>query len=473
MVSARLGAKIGVAAGVGAVVSAFGIVTPAQAYTCDSTISPTEAALRSAIADGDTVICITEGTLAMGDGESVTDNVPIVIDSDLTLVGLGDVTVDGGFNTAGFIVGASDTPSEVDLVIDNLDIIGFQDIDHSDLSEASNEKIVPVVGFNRNVTGTVTILNSQFTNNNSYVGIVAAVDKDNWLTLGTITIDNTVFDDNRGDWGTVWGYSDITVTNSTFFNNAGNYASSAIEQWSTDDTWESSSAIISGNYFEGNYSPNESTVWLDSAGGSVRNNTFAWNDSGSDTYGSAIGFSTSSAFTISYNTFYENDSDYDVANITAEAGSEITLTGNIFATEDAEMAISGTDVFVSDRGGNFSTGSDGETLDNATSRSEVSRDDLSLSDPEDNGGPTQTVALGAASIAQNVLSMTDVANELGPDLAVDQRGEARGALVDSGAWDSGDAAELGKTGVDATGIALTGGLLGAAGVAFVTRRRKA
>lgn len=471
MVSPRIGVKVGVAAGVGAVVSAFGIVTPAQAYTCDVTINPTEAALRTAIDNGNTVVCINAGTLEMGDGANNIDNVPIVIHSDLTLVGLGDVIVDGGQRTAGFIVGAGDgTVADIDIVIDNLEIVDFQEFDFGDLDNVASEKIVPIVGLNRSATGTVTVLNSRFVNNVSYVGIVASVDQDNFQTFGTITIDNTVFENNYSDWGAVWGYSDITVTDSSFIDNTGFSASSAIEQWSDDDTWENSTAIISGNYFDGN-SSGESTVYLDSAGGSVYNNTFAWNYSSSDTYGSAIATSSDASFTVAYNTFYENDSDYDVANVTADTATELVMTGNVFSTLVDEIGVSVNENTVSDRGGNVSTADDSAAFDHEKSQVTVDVADLKLGEPADNGGSTWTAALGAGSIAMNVMSMTDVANELGPDLAWDQRGEARGSLVDSGAWDDGNDGQLAETGVDATGLALTGGLLGAAGVAFVTRRR--
>lgn len=471
MVSRRIGAKVGVVAGIGAVVSAFGVVTPAQAYTCDATIDPTEAALRAAIGNGDTVICINPGTLDMGNGGSNTDNVPIVIDSDLTLVGLGDVTVDGSFDTSGFIVGAGDGEVvDIDIVIDNLEIINFQEFDFGDLDSAANEKIVPVVGLSRSATGTVTVLNSRFENNNSYIAIVGAVDQDNWSTFGTITIDNTVFESNASNWGTVWGYSDMTVTDSTFVENYGFNVSSAIEQWSSDDTWDDSTAIISGNLFDAN-TGSESTVYLDSAGGSVYNNTFAWNYSSSDTYGSAIATSSDASFAVAYNTFYENDSDYDVANVTADTATELVMTGNVFSTLVDEIGVSVNENTVSDRGGNFSTADDSAAFDHEKSQVTVDVADLKLGEPADNGGSTWTAALGAGSIAMNVMSMTDVANELGPDLAWDQRGEARGSLVDSGAWDDGNDGQLAETGVDATGLALTSGLLGAAGVAFVTRRR--
>lgn len=472
MASRRIAAKVGVVAGIGAVVSAFGIVTPAQAYTCDVTIDPTESDLRSAIDNGNTVICINEGTLLMGESIVQTDNVPIVIDSDLTLVGLGDVTVDGEFNTAGFIVGAGDGEVvDLDIVIDNLDITNFQDMDHPDLNASANEKSVPVVGLNRSATGSVTVLNSRFENNNSYVAVVGAVDQSNWSTFGTITIDNTVFESNSSSWGTVWGYSDMTVTDSTFVENYGFNVSSAIEQWSSDETWDESTAIISGNLFDAN-NGSESTVYLDSASGSVYNNTFAWNYSSSDTYGSAIATSSDASFVVAYNTFYDNDSDYDVANVTADTATELVMTGNVFSTLADELGVDVNENTVSDRGGNFSTADDSAAFDHKKSQVNVDVVDLKLGEPADNGGPTQTVALGADSIAQNTMTIDAVTNELGPDLTVDQRGETRGGLVDSGAWDDGTAAVLGKTGVDATGIALTGSILGAAGVALAARRRR-
>lgn len=471
MVSSRIGAKVGVAAGVGAVVSAFGIVTPAQAYTCDITINPTEDALRAAIDNGNTVVCINAGTLDMG-LLARPDNDPILIDTDVTLVGLGEVIVDGNDEAPAFIVGWSNGANEIDLTIDNLTVQNFHDWDYNDYYWGMT-KVVPVVGFAQDTFGTLTVLNSQFIGNSSYVSIVGAVDQDGMGDyFGDIVIDNTVFSNNESNYGSVWGYGDITVTDSTFSSNYGFGGASAIEQWSTDDTWETSGAIISGNYFEYNQA-SSSTVDLSSSGGSIYNNTFVNNFSNSQYLGSAITAGMESAFVIAYNTFIDNDSDYEVANVNGDTAAELTFTGNIFSTLDDEIGVDVNGLAVSDRGGNFSTADDSAAFDHEKSQINVDSADLGLAAPADNGGSTWTSALGDGSIAMNVMSMTDVANELGPDLAWDQRGEARGSLVDSGAWDDGNDGQLAETGVDATGIALTGGLLGAAGVAFITRRRTA
>jgi hypothetical protein len=474
MVSRRLAAKAGVVAGVGAVVSAFGIVTPAEAYTCDVTIDPTEAALRNAIDDGNTTICITDGTLHMGDSGTNADNVPIVIDSDLTLVGLGDVTIDGDQQTAGFIVGASSTDANIDLVIDNLTVTQFFDWGYDELSDIDSEKTVPVIGFNRNVGGSITILNSHFYNNNSYTSIVGAIDQDNPFDLSSvyagITIDNSVFENNSGQFGTVWGYSDLTITNSTFLTNDSYNGSSTIEGWSSDQTWDDSSAIIAGNYFEGN-TTGESPVYLDSPDINVYNNTFAWNYTSSNTYGSAVTVGSGDSAKIAFNTFHENSSDYDNGSIVFDSGSDAVLLGNVFSTLESNDTMSIIDATVQDLGGNVSTANDSTVLDNESSLNSVTEEELLLNEPADNGGATKTMSLGAGSVAMDIMGATDAADELDLDLANDQRGEHRGSTLDAGAWDDGTG-YLASTGVDARGIAITGGLIGAAGVALVTARRR-
>ena len=476
MVSRRLATKAGVVAGVGAVVSAFGVVTPAQAYTCDITIDPTEDALRTAINDGNTTICITEGTIDMGLG-AVIDNGPILFDSDLTLVGLGDVVIDGNDEAPAFLVGWNDGVAngivDVNLVVDNLTVRNFHDWDYNEFSWGV-ESHVPVVGFAQDMTGTVTVLNSRFESNDSYVASVGAVDEGGvgGDSYASIVVDNTVFDNNNGNYSQVWGYSDITVTNSTFTNNYASQVSSAIEMWSSENTWANNVGIIAGNYFANNASPGESTVYLDGANAFIYNNTFAWNTSESNWAGSAIATTTDSNYTIAYNTFHENSSDASVGSISVGETTDATLIGNVFSTLEGEPAITVTDGTVSDLGGNVSTADDSDLLDSENSLNLVSEEELWLNEPADNGGSTFTMSLGDDSVAQDLLESTYVEDELGPDLALDQRGEARGGLVDSGAWDNGEG-YLAATGVDATGIALTGGLVGAAGIALVTRRRKA
>jgi LPXTG-motif cell wall-anchored protein len=156
-----------------------------------------------------------------------------------------------------------------------------------------------------------------------------------------------------------------------------------------------------------------------------------------------------------------------------ENNTDATLLGNIWISASAGSLGKSVDSDASsvyiDYGGNFSTTNESALLDDPSSYSNVAESALDLGDIADNGGPTYTAALGADSIAIDAVSPAVAAAIFGESFAVDQRGDDRVGNIDAGAFEFG---ELADTGVDATGIALTGGVLGAAGVALVARRRR-
>lgn len=465
MVSRRLATKAGVFVGVGAV-SAFGAVTPAQAYTCDITIDPTEDALRTAIADGDTTICINSGTMDLGTASTGgADN--IIVDSDITLVGLGDVIIDGGNEAPGFITGRSNTEVSFDITVDNLVVQNFHDWNYSG-TEIDVNTFIPVVGFSANVSGTVTVLNSRFLNNNSYVSTVGVLDEDGLSNDGMfVTVDNSAFVNNFSEfYATVNSYGDLAVSNTTFIGNSGE--AGAI--YSTDLDSEESTIDVRGNYFGDNYGDSQATVYIDANTSSLINNTFENNSSNSEWGGvSNISFDTNALF--AFNTLVGNDS-FNSADLWVEDEAEGSIYGNIFDSAAAHsIELGGNSATLNDLGANFSTGDDSGILTSNDSFADVEESTLGLSDATDNGGSTYTVALGAASVAKDVATTADVTSALGFSVATDQRGFTRDSLVDAGAWDSGPA-NLANTGVDAQGIAVAGGALVVTGVALAARRRR-
>jgi hypothetical protein len=76
-------------------------------------------------------------------------------------------------------------------------------------------------------------------------------------------------------------------------------------------------------------------------------------------------------------------------------------------------------------------------FDQPTDQVNVSADDLKLGPLQDNGGPTMTHALGAASIAIDVIPEADCVDAEGELLTTDQRGEPRpgGTMCDVGAFE--------------------------------------
>ncbi|MFM2412190.1 MAG: hypothetical protein RLZZ587_523, partial [Actinomycetota bacterium] len=204
----------------------------------------------------------------------------------------------------------------------------------------------------------------------------------------------------------------------------------------------------------------------------VTNNTFFSNEY----QYAAVEFMGGSNGVVAFNTFVGNFSELQNPNVRISDLSEVALLGNIFVTQSDELGVDeDADGTLIDQGGNFSTADDAQYLSDDSSRTEVDEADLEIdAEPSNNGGYTDTFALGETSIALNAVTASDAEFALEYDLTTDQRGEPRGSLLDAGAWDDGIPAvsSLASTGVDATGIALTGGLIGAAGAALVVRRRR-
>lgn len=160
------------------------------------------------------------------------------------------------------------------------------------------------------------------------------------------------------------------------------------------------------------------------------------------------------------------------ADVAISLETNVSLLGNIWVSGTAgSLTRDETDTTANyiDAGGNFSTTNESAFLDDPSSSSNVAESALDLSEPADNGGPTWTAALGADSVGIDAVRPSVASALLGFAFDVDQRGDDRVGNIDAGAFEFG---ELADTGVDATGIALTGGVLGAAGVALVARRRR-
>jgi hypothetical protein len=64
-----------------------------------------------------------------------------------------------------------------------------------------------------------------------------------------------------------------------------------------------------------------------------------------------------------------------------------------------------------------------------------SADDLKLGELADNGGPTETHALGEGSVATDQIPAVDCVDADGEPLTNDQRGESRDSMCDVGAFE--------------------------------------
>ena len=74
-------------------------------------------------------------------------------------------------------------------------------------------------------------------------------------------------------------------------------------------------------------------------------------------------------------------------------------------------------------------------FDQPTDQVEVTAEQLALGPLQDNGGPTQTHALGEGSVAIDQMPAEDCVDADGEPLTTDQRGEPRGSMCDVGAFE--------------------------------------
>jgi hypothetical protein len=75
------------------------------------------------------------------------------------------------------------------------------------------------------------------------------------------------------------------------------------------------------------------------------------------------------------------------------------------------------------------------SFDQPTDQVNVSADDLKLGPLQDNGGPTETHALGEGSVAIDVIPEAECVDADGEPLTADQRGFPRDSLCDIGAFE--------------------------------------
>jgi hypothetical protein len=455
-----------------ALVGAVGAVgVPAQASpTCDATntIAADEAQLRNLLTTGVLpIICVTAGVIDFSSSGSDTFATPINISRSLTLIGLGDVVFDGK-GESNFLT-TSSASSNVGLTIDN---ITFQNGFTANVDEGS------AVYFGS--TGSLTVLNSRFTGNTGYGAIVSPAIGTTMQITNSLFTDNGSSNANRG--AAVYSYGDLTITNSTFLRNAGNSYGAVVG---------SSKMTVNGNLF----SQNTSQVYGGAITGrsetgasgavTISNNTFVGNTAGQ--YGGALRLDRSAS--VANNTFVDNTASTQ-GNALSYTSAPTGLFANIFASSTGAGAQLDSTTPLTDFAANISTSPADATLlpTSALVAGQVGATyaSIALSALADNGGPTQTMALNAGSIAIDAATpeIRAAATAI-TQPTVDQRGVARGNASDAGAFEyvapvaPVAAPELAATGVSklaalglgALGLGAGGALVGASAMLGAKRRR--
>jgi predicted outer membrane repeat protein len=309
----------------------------------------------------------------------------------------------------------------------------------------------------------------------------------------TVTAINSTFDDNITGFsgGAIFGYSVVNVESSTFVDNSatngGGVASGDGTASVSDSTFTDNSAsdtagavyaftgiTVDGSTFDGNTSVNGGgAIQSGSSASTVRNSTFTHNTgSAAGGFGGALRLQGG---TITQSTFLDNtDHDTDSGQSIA-TNVPVTLLGNIFASSTPltpQVVTAGGGSFVDGGGNVFSTTKAIETFITPSASSKFGESVASIFPSASlghNGGPTETVAIGAESAARGVVTSGT--------LSVDQRGKPRKAPADAGAFEYIAPASTGPalpiTGVDPTWLAsIAAALIAAGALAFGAGRRQ-
>ena len=250
------------------------------------------------------------------------------------------------------------------------------------------------------------VTNSTFTANNATNdgGAVAAV---------SVTVTNSTFTANNAtvDGGAIIA-NVASVTNSTFSANSAANGGGAIDAFiasAANSTFSANSAGVGGA--------------INATSATAANSTFSANSAGVG--GGAIAFNNA---IVTNSTFSANSAGFggviegNTASVTNTLFAEPTATNNCFATTG-----------ITDGGGNFST--DASCAFTQPTSHVVSPAQLALGSLASNGGTSQTIALGAASVARD--AGIDAVCAAAPVNGLDQRGISRpqGAHCDSGAYE--------------------------------------
>ena len=270
------------------------------------------------------------------------------------------------------------------------------------------------------------------------------------LTAGTITIDRSVFSGNSSGvyGGAAWASGSLTARRSTFIGNhvAGGSSGQAGGALDARDSLTVSDSTFSGNSAGYGGAVHAYVV-------TVTNSSFSGNSA--DVRGGAV---NGLSVTITNGTFTGNSAPtggtiHGVTNVDPKrpVAAAVTVANSIVAQDGPTNACTSA---ITDGGGNLAT--DASCGFTAATSKVVTLADLHLGGLVDNGGPTQTIALGSGSAA--IDAGLDSVCAAAPVNGKDQRGVTRpgGVHCDAGAYEASAPTVASRTPKPgATGVART------------------
>ena len=394
-------------------------VEPVDVFPC------TEQGIRDAITIGG-----GPHTFACAGPTTVVTEAEIVIDYDVILDGEGNLTIDGNGDHRLFSV-AEGIEAELH---------GFS------VTRGWSSSAAKRGGGILNM-GTLSVTNSTISGNNG-TGI------NNWFEATLTLANSTVSENTAGEaGGGIYNVGTLTVTNSTVSGNTARAGGGGI--------WSQGPLTMTDSTVSGNTSrPGAGGLFLAThSEATVTNSTVSGNSSQRTApfiNGNGGGISNSGTLTLTNSTVSGNTADDrggGIYNVWTLRLANTTLSGNT-APEGAGIhnefgrTLTATNTAVDDdcyidggvttsRGYNIESPGDTCSFDQSTDMPGVSADELKLGELADNGGPTKTHALGAGSVAIDVISVEDCVDTEGAPLTTDQRGVARpqGDSCDVGAFE--------------------------------------
>jgi len=457
--------------------SAFSFIPQAHAATFTFTSCPTGTTLHNAVssaAPGDTIQFRISGSPCMID-LSGTGGGTLMIDKNLTFDASGSpqsVTLSGGQSVQ--VLQVSSTFTLQNIIIANGfagflgggGILNFGTVTISN-SAISNNSSSSGGGISNTSSGTVTISNSAISNNSSSSGggifnggtvtISDSTVSNNSASFGsgggifnafsgTMTISNSTISSNTGsssgsdsDGGGIWNGGTVTINNSTIANNSINFGGGIFNASSGKLTISQSTVVNNSSASDGGgiYNGDSNTF-------TISQSTVANNSSHSSLGTGGGGIWNGGPMTISNSTIANNSATSGgggiVNNGTVTINSTVTMSNSTVANNSAPgggiLNVGGTvniaqSIVANNRSSNC-TGpitDRGYNLENVTGCTFTASTDLQNTNPQfqgglqNNGGPTQTIALQPTSPAVNHIPVNT-----GPGCipgGTDQRGQPR------------------------------------------------
>ena len=374
--------------------------------TLDDPGNSSECSLRGAIENANSESTNSDNNCAAGTGSdtinfSVSGTITLgsalpAIENTLTIDGTGQtVTVDG------------DGLYQI-LYVNSAATLTLNDLTIADGSAPSS------FGGGIYNLGTVTAANCTFSGNS------AGTRAGGIYNVGTLTVTSSNFSGNsasgdNGSGGAIFNDGTLAVTNSSFSGNSATYGGGIVN-------YIFGTLTVVGSIFSGNSAPSGYGGGFDNAGElTVSNSTFSAN---SAPFGGGIYNDVFSTLTVTNSTFSRNSAQTQGGGIYSNGGGHggtPTIINSIFADSPSGGNCYGA---IGNGGHNISddatcdfgagTGANGQTIgDNVDPF-------LSASGLQNNGGPTQTIALQSNSPAIDAIPVADCP-------ATDQRGDPRPA----------------------------------------------